>query len=101
MDGCSRRRLSPLHDIVEVSRITVDNDVLCFGYSSGEGSPIWASTVSRPCAGDRVNTFAEGEERDRKAMDENRAEDYKGDNWLNGHCQEFGLVLWVIPLGRG
>lgn len=50
--------LAPLHSVLDVSGIAVDDDILGFGYPSGEGGPIGRATMSRPCARNGVNTFA-------------------------------------------
>jgi hypothetical protein len=93
---------SPLSiGIVDVSGIAVDDDVLGFGYPSSEGGPIGSATVSRPCTGDGVDAPAEGEEGDRKTVDENRAEDDESDDRLDGLCQEFGWVWGSCPSGYG
>ena len=51
--------------------------------------------MPRPCARDGADASAEGEEGDRKTVDENRAEDNERDNRLDGLRQEFGLGLWL------
>ena len=56
--------------------------------------------MPRPCARDGVNAFTQGEEGDRKTVDENRTEDDESDDRLDGDCQEFGLVLWVLSSVR-
>ena len=40
--------------------------------------------MPRPCTGDGVDAFAEGEEGDGKTVDENRTEDDERDDRLNG-----------------
>lgn len=100
VNGRSWRSLAPLHVIVDVSSIAVDDNVLSLGYPSSEGGPIGGPTMPGPRTRDGVNALAEGEEGDRKAVHENRAEDDKSDDRLNGLCQEFGLGLRVLPLLR-
>ena len=95
MDSHSWCHVAPLHLIVDVPGITVDYDILGLGYPSSEGRPIGSSTVPRPCARDSADASAEGEEGDRKTVDENRAEDNERDNRLDGLRQEFGLGLWL------
>jgi hypothetical protein len=56
--------------------------------------------MPRPRARDSVDAFAEGKEGDRQTVNENRAEDDKGDYRLNGHCQKFGLGLWICSICR-
>jgi len=90
-----RGGLAPLGSVLDVSGVAVDDDVLGFGYPSSEGCPIGSATMSRPCARDGVNAFAEGEEGDGKAVDENRTEDDKSDDRLNGFCQKFRLGLRI------
>ena len=91
MNGRSWCDFTPL----DVLGVAVDDDILGFGYPSGEGSPIGSATMSRPGARDGVDAFAEGEEGDGKAVDENRADDDKSDDRLDRLCQEFSLVLGV------
>lgn len=91
----NRGGLAPLRSVLDVSGIAVDDDVLGFGYPSSEGSPIGSATMSRPCARDGVNAFAEGEKGDGKAMDENGTEDDKSDDRLYGFRQKFRLGLRI------
>ena len=93
VDGCSWCGVAPLHAIVDVWVIAIDDDILGFGYPSSESGPIGSPAMSRPGTGDRVDTPAEGEEGDRKTMDENRTEDDESDDRLDGLCKELWLSL--------
>ena len=86
VDGCSWRSVSPLHAIVDVWGITIDDDILGFRHPSSESCPIGSTTMSRPGTGDGVDAPAKGEEGDGKTMDKNRAEDDESDDRLNGLC---------------
>jgi len=64
VDGCSRRGGAPLHTIVDVCGIAIDDDILGFGHPSSESGPIGSATMSRPGTGDRLDAPAKGEEGD-------------------------------------